>query len=122
MAEPSLDLHLTHQSFKKILFARSLRRKMTKAEELLWDALRAKKTGCKFRRQVPLGLFVADFCCMEHRFIIEVDGGIHKETVEYDAMRDNMLSTGGFKIIRFNNQEVMTNISAVLGKIQEHRG
>ena len=95
---------------------------MTKAEAVLWDALRAKKTGCKFRRQVPLGLFVADFCCMEHRFIIELDGDIHKETAEYDAIRDDMLSTGGFTIIRFNNQEVMTNMPAVVAKIQEHRG
>ena len=117
-----LDLHLTHQNFKKIIFARSLRRKMTEAERILWNALRARKLECKFRRQVPLGLFVADFCCMEHRLIIEVDGGIHRETAEYDAIRKELLSTGGLNIMRFKNEEIIRDLSTVLSKIRLHSG
>lgn len=122
MEEKIPRLHLTHQNFKKILYARSLRRKMTEAESILWNALRGRKLECKFRRQVPFGLYVADFCCMEHRFIIEVDGSIHSETGEYDVMREKMLSNGGFRIVRFRNEEIMKDVSRVLAQIRIHRG
>jgi very-short-patch-repair endonuclease len=68
---------------------------MTEAEKILWKHLRGRRQGCKYRRQVPLGLYIADFCCMKHRLIIESDGRIHEELKEVDTMRDDLLKTGG---------------------------
>ncbi len=119
MQDQSVQLHLTQQNFKKILYARTLRRRMTEAEKVLWDAIRSRKCGCKFRRQVPLGPFVADFCCMKHRVIVEIDGNIHDELEERDALREEHLIASGFKIIRFRNQDVVQNLSIVLEQMRK---
>ncbi|MBP9850925.1 MAG: endonuclease domain-containing protein [Candidatus Peribacteraceae bacterium] len=113
-------LHLTHQNFQKILFARELRRKPTETESILWEALRDRKTGCKFRRQVPLGSYIADFCCMKHRCIIEIDGGIHNQKKEYDAVREERLLSAGFKIIHFTNNDILHDKDGCLQKIRTH--
>ncbi len=119
MEEESLSLYLTGQKFQKILFARRLRKRMTEAEIKLWMHLRGRKQKYKYRRQVPLGLYVADFCCMKHRLIIEVDGGIHEELKETDAMRDELLKTGNFRLVRFKNQDVLKNIKKVLNELDQ---
>jgi TrmH RNA methyltransferase len=92
--------------------ARELRSDMTEAERHLWEVLRQRQIeGCKFRRQQPLGRYIADFVCLEARIVIEVDGGHHGS--EADAERDAWLSAQGFKVLRFWNDEVLTNVEGV---------
>lgn len=112
-------LYLTHQGMSKILFARKLRKKMTNAEKILWDVLRDRRCeNCKFRRQVPLGIFIVDFCSMEHRLIIEIDGGIHDKKIEYDEERQQLLTQAGFRVLRFKNEEIEQDLSSVMQRIR----
>jgi very-short-patch-repair endonuclease len=102
--------------------AEALRGKMTKAEKTLWQLLRRKNIdGYKFRRQHPLGQFIADFYCYKARLVIEVDGGIHlkRDQKEYDEARSIMISQFGLRIIRFTNEEVLKSPKTVLEKIDE---
>jgi very-short-patch-repair endonuclease len=95
---------------EKTAFARSLRRRMTTAEEILWRALRGKRfDNLKFRRQVPLGRYVVDFLCVEHRFILELDGEPHEtpDQQDHDALRDAYLSSQGYRILRIKNDIVI---------------
>ncbi len=99
---------------------RGLRRRMTVAERLLWNALRAHQLdGMKFRRQHPFGPFVLDFCCVESRLVVELDGGIHDEQVEQDVFRTQFINAYGFRVVRFRNEDVMTNLESVLTRIRE---
>jgi very-short-patch-repair endonuclease len=93
---------------------------LTPAEQLLWQALKGKQlNGLKFRRQHPLGSFIADFFCAEHKLIIELDGAVHKQQTEYDDARTHKLEEFGYRVIRFRNQEVSANLDAVLERILE---
>jgi very-short-patch-repair endonuclease len=99
--------------------AKSLRREMTDAERRLWSALRAHRLGdLSFRRQVPIGRFIADFVCQEIRLVIEVDGGQHAGAAS-DLERDQWLLSKGYRIIRFWNSDVLKNLAGVLEKIVE---
>ena len=102
-------------------FAPKLRRAMTDAEKRLWWHLRARLplSGTHFRRQVPIGPYVADFACLGHKLIIEVDGDQHgsDEAMAYDARRDAYLKREGFRLLRFTNREVMIELDAVLDTI-----
>src|SRR4051812_15341977 len=92
--------------------ARSLRRELTDAERIVWTALRAHRMqGASFRRQTPIGPYVADFVCHASHLIIEIDGGQHfePEHMKRDARRDAFLRSRGFRVLRFNNHDVMTN-------------
>jgi very-short-patch-repair endonuclease len=92
---------------------RELRRNSTDAENLLWSRLRAKQLkGLKFRRQHPLGKYIVDFICSKEKLIIEVDGGQH--TKEKDKKREEYLKEQGYNVLRFCNNEVLTNIEGVL--------
>ena len=83
-----------------------MRTDATKAETLLWQALRNKQLeGLKFKRQVPLDGYILDFVCFEARLIVEVDGGQHSES-RRDAARDRHFETQGFRTIRFWNDEI----------------
>jgi very-short-patch-repair endonuclease len=87
--------------------AKTLRKTMTDAEELLWKHLRNKQlNGFKFRRQHPVDIFIADFYCHAKKLIIELDGGIHDltEQHDYDEGRTLLLEEKGFTILRFNNE------------------
>jgi len=98
--------------------ARRLRRNMTPAERKLWQALRGKKlAGMKFRAQHPVGRFILDFYCPARRLAIEVDGGVHDETLDYDEVRDEVLREYGYRVIRFRNEEIMEDLSLVLERI-----
>ena len=100
--------------------ARTLRRDSTDAERLSWAALRAHRLeGASFRRQTPIGPYVADFVCHPAGLIVELDGGQHfeEEHLRRDARRDAFLASKGFKILRFNNHDVMTNRRGVLETI-----
>ena len=112
-------LHITHQNFQKILYARKLRRRMTLAEKCLWQALRNRKCGGhKFRRQLPLGRYVVDFACLAPRVIVEIDGSIHNHFQEYDQKRQAQLEKSGFSFLRFTNTQVLHDLQAVLKRIQ----
>ena len=99
--------------------ARELRQEMTPAEELLWGRLRRKQlNGLKFRRQHPLGPFIADFYCAEYRLVVEIDGDVHKGQREYDIVRTEWFEAHGYRVIRFRNDDVMKDIEIVLAAIQ----
>ena len=94
---------------------------LTKAEKILWEALRNRRlNNCKFRRQHALENYVADFYCHEAKLVIELDGGIHgeQEQKEYDRDRTSVLKEDGLKVIRFKNEEVVSNLEVVLDKIR----
>ena len=97
--------------------AKTLRKRPTDAERLLWKHLRTKQIdGLKFRRQEPIGKYIADFACFDRTLIIEVDGGQHSP--EVDADRDAWMQSQGFKILRFWNHDVLQNIEGVLEVIR----
>jgi very-short-patch-repair endonuclease len=99
--------------------ARQKRQQATPAEERLWDYLRDRKLlGIKFRRQCAIGKFIVDFYCYEAQLIIEVDGLGHQYTVEEDAIRQQFLESLGFRVIRFNNEDVFDTLPKVLDQIK----
>jgi very-short-patch-repair endonuclease len=93
--------------------ARSLRRRMTDAERVLWRALREALPQCHWRKQVPLGPYFADFASHSAKLVIEVDGGQHANSA-VDAQRTYYLEGQGFRVIRFWNNDVLTNTGGVL--------
>ncbi|WP_416866469.1 MAG: endonuclease domain-containing protein [Imperialibacter sp.] len=101
--------------------AKKLRANQTLAEKLLWEELRANKLlGLRFKRQHPIGTFVADFYSHPVRLVIEIDGGYHDldEHMEYDAGRTEEIEQFGVKVIRFTNAEVEGNIKSVIEQIK----
>ncbi len=102
--------------------ARLLRRQATTAEAFLWMCLRNRQLlGKKFRRQHPIGPFIADFYCDEARLVIEIDGAVHREPSqrERDQSREQILRHYGVRVIRFTNDEVLSHIDRVLERIAE---
>lgn len=89
--------------------AQRMRQSPTQAEDALWQMLRNGSTGYKFRRQHPIGDYVADFMCLEAQLIVEVDGGYHdsSEQMEYDRVRTNALNRMGYEVLRLRNEEVL---------------
>ncbi len=99
--------------------SRDLRRSATEAERILWRELRNRRLeGAKFRRQVWVGPFVADFLCVEAKLVIEADGSQHGENREYDVGRDAYLRNEGYLVIRVWNNEVTANLPGVLETIR----
>ena len=100
--------------------ARAMRQQPTSAENKLWQALRAKQIlGRKWRRQVPLGPYIADFFCPELRLVVEVDGATHAEGQDDDA-RDAWLRARGYDVLRLWNNEVLGSFSGVQERIAAH--
>ena len=98
--------------------ARSLLGSLTDAEQQLWRHLRLRQiNGHKFRRQRPIGPYIADFVCLEKKLVIEVDGGQHAENQTTDVKRDEWLRSEGYEILRFWNNEVLTKMDGVKEKI-----
>jgi very-short-patch-repair endonuclease len=98
--------------------AKALRSNQTDAEQRLWYHLRAHRfMGLKFKRQKPVGRYIADFVCVEHRLIIELDGGQHAEEAAYDGQRDAWLRSQGYTVLRFWNNDVMQQLDSVLEQI-----
>jgi len=107
--------------FHKHFTAKALRKDFTDTERLLWKYLRAKQMeGCKFRRQEPIGSYIVEFVCQEKRIIIEVDGGQHSVEREKDNKRDTWLEGQGYKVLRFWNDEVLTNTKGILEVIRDY--
>jgi len=96
---------------------RRLRKDQTKAESLLWKHIKAKKLGCKFRRQCQIGPFIVDFCCYSNRFIIELDGNIHEGRQEQDRKRQQYLEAQGFFVLRILNDRIFEDLDSVLANI-----
>ncbi len=100
--------------------AREMRSEPTRAEEILWDALRGRKlNGLKFRRQHPFDHFILDMFCVEHQLAIEIDGGGHQEPnqKEYDEARSQFMEEKGIKVLRFTNSEIENNLLEVMKRI-----
>ncbi|MEI7783475.1 MAG: DUF559 domain-containing protein [Betaproteobacteria bacterium] len=99
--------------------ARELRSGMTDSERKLWARLRGKQMGVKFRRQHPLGSYIADFACLAPALIVELDGSQHAEQAAYDARRDGFLRAQGFAVLRFPTDAPLRNMEGVLQVIFE---
>ena len=100
------------------LRARQLRNAATDAERCLWQHLRFKQlSGCKFRRQVPVAGYIADFLCPELGVIVELDGSQHSEQVSYDGQRTEVLELAGYRVMRYWNDDVLLRTAEVLEDI-----
>ncbi len=103
-----------HDKSKETHRARELREKQTEAEALLWQLLRAKQLcGLKFRRQHPDGPYFADFACVSHKTIVELDGGYHEQREMEDRKRQTYFEDRGWKVVRFRNEDVLQDVEAV---------
>lgn len=102
-----------------VLRARELRRNATGAEKLLWRELRDKLPQQKWRRQMPVGPYFADFLSHKAKLIIELDGGQHASAAAYDARRAAFLESQGFHLLRFWNNDVLENLSSVVERIAD---
>lgn len=111
-------MKLVHNVKSLVNRRRELRKNSTETEDLLWQKLRGKKLGYKFRRQYSIGGYILDFYCAEKRLIIEVDGLIHEQQREYDDIRDRYFSELDYRVLRFKNSELKEDISKVMLKIK----
>jgi len=95
--------------------AKSLRNKLTEAEQRLWTRLRLKHLGYVFYRQRPIGDYIVDFYCPKARLVVEVDGGQHftKDTASSDRVRDEYMRSLDITVLRFSNSEVLKNTDSV---------
>jgi very-short-patch-repair endonuclease len=100
--------------------ARALRRDMTDAERAIWRVLRLRQIdGCRFRRQVPIGRYIADFVCHQAGVIIEIDGGQHHSSSCEEIERTRFLEQEGYRVLRFWNNDVLANLDAVYRIVAE---
>ena len=107
---------MTRSSPKSLDHARRLRKDMTDAERALWRLLRDRRIdGWRFRRQEPIDRYIVDFVCFDARLVIEVDGGQHN--AEVDGKRTAWLEGNGYRVLRFWNNEMLTNMDGVLQTI-----
>lgn len=99
-----------------------MRANPTEAENILWKYLRNKQIGYKFRRQQIIDNYIVDFVCLEKQLIIEVDGKYHNvtEQKEYDILREQYLSSQGYTVLRFTNEEITNNIDNTIYSIKKH--
>jgi adenine-specific DNA-methyltransferase len=104
-----------------IEISRKLRKDQTPWEKKLWIYLKGRKfLGLKFKRQVAIGRYIYDFSCFEKKLIIELDGSQHKEPEQdsQDKLKQNFAESQGYKILRFNNNDLENNLEGVLEKIR----
>ena len=108
-----------HELLKE--FAKKNRREMTESERVLWEELRKLNCGYHFRRQHPIGDYIADFACLKKKLVIEVDGGYHNEPLQQqnDQWRTEFMESKGYTVIRFNNEEISNNLHEVITRIKE---
>jgi len=117
MSKKPLPVHPTRAvSLRR---ARDMRKVPTDAERRLWYYLRNRQAdNFKFRRQHLVGSFIVDFCCIDKKLVIELDGEQHLGDLQYDQRRSEVLTKSGYRVIRFWNVEVLTNPKAVLERIE----
>jgi very-short-patch-repair endonuclease len=95
-----------------------MRRDPTNAEKLFWWEVKDRRLdGHKFRRQHPIGPYIADFACIQCKLVVEIDGGQHAEAMTYDKQRDAYLQSQGFRVLRFWNADILTNMEGVIDAI-----
>jgi very-short-patch-repair endonuclease len=114
---------LTRKTFMQKLkkYQKQLREKETLPEHLLWHFIRDRKLeGFKFRRQQTMLGYIVDFVCYEKNLIIELDGEHHAEQEDYDNSRTEKLENAGFYVLRFWNEQVLSDLGGVLYKIEKH--
>ena len=100
--------------------SKNLRKNQTPAERLLWSKLRSRqRSGCKFRRQHPIGKYILDFYCSEARLAIEIDGGQHADDQQRkrDNLRTAVIMEKGIQVIRFWNDDVLNHLDDVIAEI-----
>ena len=104
--------------------ARKLRKSMSLPENMLWQRLRGSQLGMRFRRQHPIGPYVADFFCPAARFVIEIDGEAHNrgEAPQRDAIRDTYMTERGFRVLRISAADVLRDANAVAEAIAARVG
>ena len=103
--------------------ARSLRRKATPPEQILWSVLRGRRlAGLKFRRQEPIGPYVVDFCCRQLKLIVELDGMSHEDSGDRDETRRRWLQEQGYRVVRVTNWDVNEDLEAVARAIAREAG
>ena len=122
-----MNLFMAPSSISKLTIsnAQRMRKDMTRGELRLWSELRKLKVlGFHVRKQVPIGMYIADFAIMKERLIIEVDGSHHLENaqIKHDEKRDAWLSSQGFKILRFNTGEIDESLSGCIEEIMGELG
>ena len=105
----------------KLVRSRELRQEMTDAERVLWERLRGSQlSGLRFRRQQVIDGFIVDFYCHAAQLVIEVDGHVHADQVDYDAARDDALAGRGLRVMRVTNDEVLRDLEGVLERIRRY--
>lgn len=110
---------MSRRDSQQLQRARNLRTNLTNTEQLLWSRLRRRQVnGHKFRRQLVLGPYIADFVCVERKLVVELDGGQHSERTDYDQRRTRWLEQGGFRVLRFWNHQVFMELEGVLRTIE----
>ena len=105
----------------RVDFARKLRKDQTKAEALFWHEVRNRLFyDLKFKRQVPIGRYIVDFCCEAEMLVVELDGDQHAtdENREYDVQRSVYLEDQGYRVLRYWNNEIFENIEGVFAYIE----
>ena len=108
-----------YKSGKQLGRARRMRGAPTEAERLLWEHLRGKRLGgYKFRRQMPIDEFIADFACFSSKLVVELDGEQHAENASCDAFRSSVMGRHGYRVLRFWNHEVFEDLDGVLAAIR----
>ena len=102
--------------------ARAMRKTITESEKRLWWVLRHRLPDRKFRRQFVIGPYIADFCCLSARLIVEVDGNQHgtDAALAYDAQRTAAIEANGYRVLRFSNHDVLRQLDSVLDTIAAH--
>lgn len=101
--------------------ASQFRQQQTQVEDVLWERLRNRQIGnFKFRRQHTIHEFIVDFCCLERDLVIEIDGPIHQQQIEYDAERSEVFQRLGYRVVRYTNEQVMQNVEVVLESIRQY--
>ena len=107
-----------HRRPEKQALAERIRQEMTPSEKRLWERLRANRlNGLAFRRQQVIGGFIADFYCRAARLVIECDGHVHAAQAEYDRERDRIIEAYNLHVLRFTNDQISHNLTAVLADI-----
>ncbi len=104
---------------KQVKRARKLRRQLSLPEVLLWKALQSRPDGLKFRRQFSIGQMTADFACLSHRLVVEVDGDWHgyADQPQRDIVRDAIMKREGFTVMRIAARDVLKNLDGVISGI-----
>jgi len=102
--------------------AKDLRKNMTEAEKILWCHLKQRPEGFKFRRQHPLGIYIADFYCHKAKLVIELDGIVHNDmnVKKNDEIRQRAIEESGITVLRFKNERVFKELEIVILEIKSH--